>query len=293
MTLRHFQIFTAVCDKMNMTAAAETLYMSQPAVSQAIAELEKYYDVRLFERLSRKLYLTAAGEKLRGYAQHMLRMNVELEKDMRSQRENVTIRVGASVTVGAYVLPGLVSEFKKADSLTRVEVIEDNTRQIERLILTDRLDLGVVEGNTSSPDVICRPFMDDELTLICAPGHRFAGMSEVPPAELEREDFIVRENGSGTRKTFEDAMNAAGLSWRAAWICNNADSIRTAVAEGIGISVISRLAVTDDIAAGRLCAPRLLDMSFKRKFKIVYHKNKYLTVPIRDFMALCMRDDTE
>ena len=121
-TLRHFRIFVSVCDTMNMTTAAGSLYMSQSAVSQAIAELEKYYDARLFERLSRKLYLTGAGEKLLGYARHMLRMNMELEKDMNALQENSTIRIGASVTVGAYVLPGLVSAFKQENSRTNVEV---------------------------------------------------------------------------------------------------------------------------------------------------------------------------
>jgi Transcriptional regulator len=288
MTLRHFQIFVAVCGSMNMTAAAGVLFMSQPAVSQAISELEGYYGVRLFERLSKKLFLTSAGKKLLGYAQHMLRMNIELEKDMRSLQESGTIRIGASVTVGAYVLPRLVVIFKNTNSMTRVEVVEDNTRQIEQLILTDRLDFGIVEGDTSSSDIINKPFMNDELTLICSPSHRFAKMNAVEPAELEREDFIIRENGSGTRKTFEEVMTGHGLSWNVIWTCNNADSIRTAVAYNIGITVISRLAVAQDIAAGRLCAPTVMGLEFKRAFKIIYHKNKFLTVPMQNFIKLCI-----
>src|SRR5690554_380974 len=105
MTFRHLKIFIAVCDTLNMTAAAKSLYMSQPAVSQAIGELEDYYGVRLFERLSRKLYLTQAGEKLLGYARHMIRMNEDIEKEMKSLQETGLIRLGASVIIGATVLP--------------------------------------------------------------------------------------------------------------------------------------------------------------------------------------------
>ncbi|SHI22136.1 DNA-binding transcriptional regulator, LysR family [Sporobacter termitidis DSM 10068] len=289
MTLRHYQIFVAVCDAMNMTAAAESLFMSQPAVSQAIAELEKNYEVRLFERLSRKLYLTEAGEKLLGYARHMLRMNDDVEKDMKLLRESGTIRLGASVTVGAYVLPRLVSAFKEENRRTAVRVVEDNTRQIEHLIMTDQLDFGIVEGDTVSPDIVVHPLMDDELTLVCARTHRFAGLSAVMPEELEKEDFIVREKGSGTRKTFEDTMALNGLSWREAWTCNNADTIRAAVAAGLGVSVISARAVARDAASGLLCALPVKALQFRRTFKIVYHKNKFLTVPMRKFMELCMK----
>ena len=212
MTLRHFKIFVAVCDTMNMTTAAESLYMSQSAISQAIAELERYYDVRLFERLSRKLYLTQAGEKLLSYARHMIRMNADIEKDMKSLHETSLIRLGASVTVGSTVLPKLVSAFRLANPSTSVEAFEDNTEQIEKRLLTDKTDIGLVEGEITSPDILKTPFMDDELVLICCNKHRFAGLSVINPHELEQEDFIIREQGSGTRKTFEDVMTAHQLS---------------------------------------------------------------------------------
>jgi LysR family transcriptional regulator, transcriptional activator of the cysJI operon len=286
MTLRHYKIFAAVCDTMNMTSAAERLFMSQSAVSQAIAELESHYGVRLFERLSRKLYLTQAGQKLLGYARPMIRMNREVENDMKTLRQSGTIRVGASVTVGACVLPGLVADFKKASPLTEVEVIEDNTAKIENLILRDQADIGLVEGETSSPDILCRPFLEDELVLICSVNHRFAGCAAVDPKELEREDFIIREKGSGTRKTFEDRMAENDLSWKVAWTCNNADTIKNAVAAGLGVSVISKRAIEREVKAGLLLEKQVKGMAFKRQFKRIYHKNKYLTEPMRQFMGL-------
>lgn len=286
MTLRHYKIFTAVCDTMNMTAAAESLFISQSAVSQAISELESHYGVRLFERLSKKLYLTQAGQKLLGYARHMIRMNAEAENDMKALCRNGTVRIGASVTVGAHVLPEIVLRFRQANPMVRVEVVEDNTAQIEDLILKDRIDLGLVEGETASPDVVSRAFMNDELVLICAPGHRFAACDTVEPKELEREDFIIREKGSGTRKTFEDKMNENGFAWKAAWTCNNADTIKNAVAAGLGISVISKLAVRSEVKSGLLCQKQVRGIEFTRRFKIIFHKNKYTTEPMKQFVDL-------
>ncbi|HEX3018278.1 MAG TPA: LysR family transcriptional regulator [Caproicibacter sp.] len=286
MTLRHYKIFVTVCDTMNMTSAAEKLFMSQSAVSQAIAELESHYGVRLFERLSRKLYLTQAGQKLAGYARHMIRMNADVENDMKTLHRNGTIRIGASVTVGTCVLPELVSDFKKSNPLTSVEVIEDNTAKIEGLILQDKIDLGLVEGETTSADVLSRPFQDDELLLICSPKHRFAACTVIEPKELEQEDFIIREKGSGTRKTFEDRMAEHNFTWKAAWTCNNADTIKNAVAAGLGISVISKRTVANEVKSGLLCEKRVKGIEFKRKFKIIYHKNKYITESMKQFMAL-------
>ncbi len=294
MTTRHFKIFVTVCDTMNMTAAAESLYMSQSAVSQAIAELEKYYNVRLFERLSRKLYLTQAGEKLLGYARHMVRMNADIEKDMRSLQETGLIRIGASVTVGATVLPKLVSGFLQTNPAINVEAYEDNTEQIQKRLLADQTDIGVVEGEITSPDILVTPFMQDELVLICSNNHRFADSSAVTPLELEKENFIVREQGSGTRKTFEDVMRAHQLSWKVAWTCNNADTIKAAVIAGLGVSVISRRAVEKEAQTGELLIKPIDGVRFFRTFKIAYHKNKYITTQMKNFIDLCMNSyDTE
>jgi len=287
MTLRHFKIFVTVCDAMNMTVAAESLYISQSAVSQAIAELEKYYDIRLFERLSRKLYLTQAGEKLLGYARHMIRMNADIEKDMKSMRETGLIRLGASVTIGATLLPELVSAFRRANPATNVEVFEDNTEQIQKRLLKDETDIGLVEGEITSPDILSTPFMDDELVLICGKQHWFAGLSVINPHELEKENFIIREYGSGTRKTFEDVMKAQKLSWEVTWTCNNADTIKAAVIAGLGVSVISRRVVEKEAASGELIIKPVEGVSFLRTFKIAYHKNKYLTAQMKNFIDLC------
>lgn len=290
MTLRHFNIFVAVCDKMNMTKAAEGLFISQSAISQAISELEAHYGVRLFERLSRKLYITLAGEKLLSYARYIIKLNMELESDMKTLSEKGSIRIGASVTIGAYILPKLISKFQKVNSGTDIKVYEENTEKVEKMLLQDKIDMALVEGETNHTDIINRPFMEDELVLVCGNNHRFAKLEYVEPYEMEKEKFIIREKGSGTRKTFEDKMRENYLTWQISWTCNNTDTIKIAVAEGLGVSVISRCSVTDEIALGTLCEIPVKGIKFKRQFKIIYHKNKYLTETMKHFIEfiLCM-----
>ncbi|MDF2675950.1 MAG: transcriptional regulator, LysR family [Bacillota bacterium] len=289
MTFRHFKIFIAVCNTNNMTAAAKTLFMSQSAVSQAIAELEKYYDVNLFERLSRKLYITQEGEKLLNYALNITRMNTDLENDMKSLCKKGFIRIGASVTVGAYFLPQLITEFKKISPETEIIVFEDNTEKIELMILNSEIDIGLVEGEIVSSDIINEEFMDDELVLICGKNHEFSKLNIIKPFQLEQENFIIREKGSGTRKTFEDIMDKNNLSYKANWICNNADTIKLAVAEGHGISVISKLSVINEVKSNLLLEKKIKGIEFKRKFKLIYHKNKFFTEPINKLMDLCKK----
>ncbi len=285
MTLRHFKIFVAVCDTMSMTAAAEALYISQSAVSQAVADLEQFYRVRLFERLSRRLYLTQAGEKLLGYARHMVGMNADIEKEMKTLRDTGLVRVGASVTVGSTVLPRLVSAFRKENPSIKIEAFEANTEQIGERLLTDKTDAGLVEGECTSPELLTIPLTDDELVLVCGRHHRFADFAAVPPDALRQEDFIVREPGSGTRRTFEDVMKAHGLPWKAAWVCNNADTIKAAVIAGLGVSVVSARTVEKEVRAGELMIRPVQDLRFWRTFQIVYHKNKYLTEQMTKFIS--------
>ena len=220
-------------------------------------------------------------------------MNEDVENDMKTLHQNSSIRIGASVTVGAHVLPRLVSYYEKMNPQTDIEVFEDNTEKIENRILRDQIDIGIVEGETTSLDVLNRAFMDDELVLICSSCHRFACLSAIEPHELEHEKFIIREKGSGTRKTFEDSMTDNHLTWYATWTCNNADTIKMAVAEGLGISVISGRAVASEVASGLLCQTVIKGIQLKRQFKIIYHKNKYLTKSMKQFIDLCISNSYE
>lgn len=284
LTVRHFKIFITVCKTMNMTQAAEKLYISQSAVSQAISDMESFYGVKLFERLSKKIFLTTSGEKLLSYSRHIISMTEEAENELKSLSQIGQIRIGASVTVGSDVLPKLVKEFLVLNQNIKISVVEDNTSVIESLILNNEIDIGLVEGEIVSPDIIVKPFMQDELVLISGKGHPFHEKTLVYPKELEAQNFIIREKGSGTRKLFETKMAASNINWIASWTCNNTETIKNAVKNNLGISVVSRRSIQREFDEKTLFVSRIKGIEFIRYFKIVHHKNKYITSQINQFI---------
>lgn len=288
MTLRDLEIFCAICDADSMTAAAEQLHISQSSVSQAIANIEREYDVRLFERFSKKLYITGTGRLLRDYAQHILFSFQEMTDRLRGSGVLHTLHVGASITVGACLLAAIARDFAAVQPDVKIEAVVDNTSVIEEQILKNELDLGLVEGTVHSPYIVSTPFRDDELVLACGRFHPFYGKKFIGKEELSGLPFIVREKGSGTRELFVSVMNANGIPWAPIWVCNNAEGIKNAVIAGIGVTVISRMLLEKEVQSGDLHIVKIDGMEFKRKFHIIHHRNKYLSEPIRQFIESCL-----
>lgn len=280
---RHLIVFLAVCEHMNMTRAAASLYMTQPSVSQMIADLERYYNVRLFERLNRRLYLTAAGERLLSYARHITNLEDRAKKELTDLNQAGIIRIGASQTVGAYLLPEVIAHYREllpeVEIFTRVE----NTREIERLLLEDKLDLGLVEGLIHSPDLNEEPVMDDELAIVCAAGHPLAARSRLIPENLSSYPFIVREMGSGTREMFATRMQAAGVAWKEAGIYNSTEAIKRAVEKNLGLAILPVVAIRQELNEGTICTLQVKGLNLARQFSLIYHKQKYFTRAMQEF----------
>jgi DNA-binding transcriptional LysR family regulator len=287
MTLRHYAIFICVCDENSMTGAAEKLHMAQPSVSQAIAELERHYNVKLFERLGRKLFISQAGKELLAYARHIVHLNEKTEDAMKDLSEHGLIRVGASVTVGTYVLNTIIGRFMSLYPRIRILPMVHNTKSIAEMLLSDRLDIGMVEGKVQDVGLVAVPFMEDRLILVCAPSHEFACREMLECDELYNQNFIVREEGSGTRELFESVMTGRNIRWEIGGVYNNAEAIKQAVAAGLGLAVISRMAVHQEVDSGKLAVVDVKGVEFKRQFCLVYHKNKYLSPQIKKLMNLC------
>jgi DNA-binding transcriptional LysR family regulator len=293
-TLRHLLIFVEVCDSGNMTAAGERLFMTQPSVSQAISEMEKHYGVRLFERLGKKLYLTGSGKKLLPYARHMIKLQKEMDGVIQEEKATGGIvRIGASVTVGTCILADIIQDFNNLKSTGKVETIVDNTQVIENMILVDEVDIGLVEGNIHSKELVAEPFMNDRLVLVAGPQHQWMDKASIDISELNGAAFIVREKGSGTRELFESVMSTYGIEWTPSWVCRNPEAIKNAVAKGMGITVISRMIVEDEVKNGKLSVINIKDVNFKRKFNLVYHKNKFLSDGLKGLITLCHEKCTD
>ncbi|MCE5285914.1 MAG: LysR family transcriptional regulator [Pelosinus sp.] len=287
MTLRHMQIYIAVCDENNMTKAAAKLHMTQPSVSLAIRELEMHYKVLLFERLGHRLFITEAGRRLLIYARHMVSLNLQAESAMHTFENFFTIRLGASVTIGEAVLVNLLQYMSKENPKQEIFSEIHNTTELEAMLLKDELDMALVEGKIQSEYLFVEPFMVDELIFIISPSSEFLKKNEITPAELTELRFFVREAGSGTRNLFESIMNQMDIKIRIAGVYNNAETIKKAVMAGLGASVISRRAVREELAQGKLVSFAIKNIAFKRNFSIVYHKNKYISPSFQSFIEIC------
>ena len=287
MTFRHLKIFLTVSDLGSMTAAAKTLFIAQPTVSQAISELEDYYGIKLFDRLSKRLFITEKGTQLLSYARHIIALANEMEQVMKNPDKSGMIKVGATLTIGTYLLPKLVNEFAKHYPLLKVKATTKNTQDIEMLILQNAIDFAVVEGVVHTPDIIATPFMDDQLLLVCGRSHPLYKVKNIAPVELSNLQFIVREQGSGTRELFDNMMATQEIQWQLAWECNGSDVLKSAAISGIGVAVISQRLVEDELKTGDLFSIKIDGINLKRKFSVIYHKNKYLTPTMKAFIALC------
>ena len=199
MSIRHLRIFITVASLQNMSAAAEQLFITQPSVSQAIKELEQYYGVRLFERLSKKLYLTQSGEALLKYATHLIQSFDEMETMMKNKSDVISLRIGASITVGGSLINRILNEFNEQHPKIKTQVMIRNTRKIERLLLSSKLDVALVEGKVSSKDLISKSVYEDQLILVVGKQHPFYGCDKLSIYDLQGQDIIAREEGSGRR----------------------------------------------------------------------------------------------
>ncbi|WP_077367120.1 LysR family transcriptional regulator [Anaerosalibacter sp. Marseille-P3206] len=287
MNIRHLRIFITVVDTGSMTKAAEELFIAQPSVSQTIKEIEEYYNIKLFERLSKKLYITEKGKEFLSYARHIVTLFDEMEKSIRQTDKNSLLRIGASITVGTYVLGKLTRQFLDDYPNIDIESVIDNTTIIEEMVLKNELDFGIVEGPIHSKDIVSKAFMDDELILICGDKHPFREKPYITLKELSKANFILRESGSGTRELFENIMLSKGLDLTIKCVSNSSEAIKNAVISNLGVSVISKMAVDSELKSKKLFHIKIDNIELKRKFNIIYHKNKYISKEIEEFWDYC------
>lgn len=288
MTLRHFQIFVEVVHCKKMKLAAQRLFVSQPTVSQAITELEKHYHVRLFERYPQGLVITQAGEHLYRQAVPLLESYAQLESAMMDSAPVRTLRLGGTLTVGHTILRPLLHQFSQNCPPVEFRVVIDNTKAMEELLLSNQLDVAVVEGNIHHPYLKVFPIIPDYLVLVCGRDHPFASRACIAPEELSGQPFLLREVGSGTRLLFESFMQERKYTLNVQWECSNPDTIKNAVMDGFGLSVISIRLVEEELRRGDLKLVNVEGCQWERKFSLVYHKNKFMSPQLQDLVHFVM-----
>ena len=289
MTIRHLKIFIEVAETGKMSAAAKNCYLSQPTVSQAIRELEEHYGVLLFERLSKRLYITESGKKLLTYARQTVRSFELLDEAMREDRMVDRLRIGATITVGNCLLSEMISHLRKEKPELELYAQVGNTRKIQENLLNSSLDIALVEGIITHPDLVCIPVVDDFLVLACAPSHPFASRKEIFFHELNDQFFALREPGSGTRDLFERTLQGSGIHIKIACEANTPQAIRNMVMYNDCLTVISIRLIENEVRAGNIHVIRNSTSEGDRKFFLVTHKNKTFTPAMQRLKELSMQ----
>lgn len=286
MTIRHLRIFAAVYEQQNMTAAAKQLFMTQPSVSQAIKELEKYYGVLLFERLSHKLYTTESGEKLYQYATHIIKLFDEAEDSLKENAACKKLAIGANYTVGSALIHIYIRRFSQLYPDADIRVHINKASNLMEMLRSNELDLALMEEN-SETDLKQEVFCDDRIVVVAAPGHPLFAKKTVAASDIVNEHLLLRERGAGVRNLFESRMNQIGLSIQPYWESTSTTALINAAENQIGVAVLPYQLVRDQLASGALKELKIPNMDLGRKLAVFYHKNKFLTNAIKTFIKIC------
>jgi len=272
----------------NFTRVAEALFLTQPAVTQHVRSLEAHFGVTLVDIVGRRAVLTDAGTFLAARAGPILDDVDALEHDMRefAAAEAGTLRVGASDTVGNYVLPDLLAAFAQRYPGVRVDVALGNTTAMIERLRAGALALALVEGDVAGDDLALEPFADDELVLVVPAGHRLAGRGTVDRDDLRAEPFVGREAGSGTRALVERTLGDAQLVPRMVMELPSGEAVVRAVAAGVGLAIVSRRVSADARAAGRIDEARIAGLTFRRTFRVARVARLTLSPAGRAFAAV-------
>lgn len=288
MTIRHMVIFRSVCENgYNSTKAAEVLHMTQPAVSLAIKELEQYYGVHLFDRIGRRLQITDAGQHFLQYAIHISDLFSDMETVLRDWDSKGILRIGASITIGSQFLPSYVKAFSKICPGIDVRVTVEQTERLEQKILANELDCALIEGVAHDTNIVSEAYMEDHLSVICGADKGWTQGQNITIEEFEKQRFLLREKGSGTRDVFDRIIAQAGIHVVPAWEAMSTTALVNATINGLGISVLPHRIVLPALKQGLLCTVKVQDLIFSRNFYIIYHKDKFLTASAKQFISLC------
>ncbi|GAC1400367.1 MAG: selenium metabolism-associated LysR family transcriptional regulator [Chloroflexota bacterium] len=288
--LNKLRIFAAVAEHEHFSRAAEALAISQPAVSAQVRALEQHYGTALFERAGRGVRLTESGRLVQGYARRILALAVELDEavsDLQGLRTG-QLRVGASTTIGDYLLPPVLGAFRAQYPGIGIALEIANTARIVDRLRHGELHLGLLGEPVAGGDLDAEPYHDDTLVLIVPPAHRWAGR-QVALGELSSAVLITRERGSATRAVTEEALAGVGIRLDAGMELGGTEAVKGAVAAGLGVAFVSACAVQQELTSGRLAQATTPGLEIRRQFQLARQRGRQLTSAEKAFLALLHR----
>jgi DNA-binding transcriptional LysR family regulator len=286
-SLRQIEVFVAVARHESVSRAAQELSLSQSATSTALAELERLYDTQLFDRFGKSLRINELGQALLPQAVELIERAAAIASVLEGRAGYGRLRIGATLTIGNYLATLVVADFLKRHPEGTLQLKVENTSTIVAQVARHELDLGLIEGTCRHPDLIVEPWVADELVVFCAPTHPLAKEGRATLMELTREAWIVREPGSGTRETLDQALRHHHSALNIRLELEHTEAIKRAVEFDLGIACISRLALREAFRRGSLVAIETPELDLRRHFHFLWHHRKFQTAGMREFIGLC------
>ncbi|TLS49932.1 LysR family transcriptional regulator [Paenibacillus antri] len=296
LNFHQLHIFYTVADRGSFSAAAQALHMTQPAVTMQIQALEEYFGTKLFVRSTKKIELTEAGKALMVYAKRSIDLVKETDQAMSRFTHMLQGRLllGASLTVGEYILPRLLGPFNQAYPNIAIQLKVMNSTQILEEILKHQLTFGLIEAQVVHPDVHTEPVLSDELKLIVPNGHPLTESEDVTMEDVLRHPFILRERGSGTRQVMEEELSRKGINeenMKIVMELGSTGAVKSAVEAGLGITFLSQTSVKHELTLGVLRLVPIRGIRFERQFYATYSKSNLLPISAVTFLSFLREKD--
>jgi DNA-binding transcriptional LysR family regulator len=285
---RRLQVFHTVARLLSFTKAADSLHMTQPAVTFQVRQLEEYFNTRLFDRTHNRISLTDVGEKVFVYSEQILGLYREMDNDIRTLTGEIigVLVIGASTTVAEYMLPRLLGEFQELFPDVKLRLRVSNSLGIVHMIENNDIDVGIVESPVGNKSLSVEACWQDNLVVIVAPDHPLASKESVHVSELKQYPFVSREEGSGTRSVLCDyleendmTVNDLNLSME----FGSPEAIKNAVESGLGISVVSETTLVKELKLNTLKAIKI-DPPLHRPFSLVHQRQKFRIRAMQEFL---------
>ena len=285
---RRLQVFNTVARLLSFTKAADSLHMTQPAVTFQVRQLEEYFNTRLFDRTHNRISLTEVGEKVYTYSEQILGLYREMDNDIRTLTGEIigVLVIGASTTVAEYMLPRLLGEFQELFPKVKLRLKVSNSLGVVHMVENNDIDVGLVESPVGNKSLSVEACWQDNLVVIVAPDHPLAGQESVHVSELKNYPFVSREEGSGTRCVLSDYLDENDMSMNDLDLTmefGSPEAIKNAVEVGLGISIVSETTLIKELELNTLKALKI-EPPLHRPFSLVHQRQKFRIRAMQEFL---------
>ncbi|MCH6264761.1 MULTISPECIES: LysR family transcriptional regulator [Neobacillus] len=272
MHYEELKTFVTLAEVKNFTKTAELLLMSQPSVSLHIKNLEKEFQTKLFLRSPKFLQITPTGEILYERAKQMITIYEQTRQDILEHQDSIKgeLIIGASFTIGEYILPALLIDLQKDYPELDLHVVIGNTEEIAQSVKLYKVDIGLIEGHTNEKELSVHPFMEDELFVVSSNNHELARKKGVTMADLQNQTWVTRENGSGTREYLNHVIRSNGLKVKSFLTISSSQGIKETLINGMGLSLLSGSIIDREVKQGLLSIIHVKNQTFNRTLSYIY-----------------------